>query len=33
VIETGKTPAEDMLEQFHGSWHGSVEPAYDLYAF
>ena len=33
VLETGKTPAEDMLELFHGAWQQSVEPAYDLYAF
>ena len=29
----GRTPAEEMLEKFHGPWHGSVEPAYDEYAF
>jgi glutamate--cysteine ligase len=33
IIETGRTPAEDMLQKYHGSWNGSVEPAYDQYAF
>ena len=29
----GHTPAEEMLEKFHGPWDGSVEPAYEEYAF
>jgi len=33
IIEAGMTPAEEMLAKFKGSWHGSVEPAYDEYAF
>jgi glutamate--cysteine ligase len=33
IIDAGRTPAEEMLEKFHGPWHGSVEPAYDEYAF
>jgi len=33
IIDSGRTPAEEMLEKFHGVWHGSVEPAYDEYAF
>ena len=33
IIDSGRTPAEEMLEKFHGPWHGSVEPAYDEYAF
>ena len=33
IIETGRTPAEDMLQKFHGAWGGSVEPAYAEYAF
>jgi glutamate--cysteine ligase len=33
IIESGRTPAEEMLAKFHGPWHGSVEPAYDEYAF
>jgi glutamate--cysteine ligase len=32
-IAAGRTPAEELLEKFHGPWNGSVEPAYDEYAF
>ena len=33
IIESGRTPAEEMLEKFNGPWGGSVEPAYTEYAF
>jgi glutamate--cysteine ligase len=33
TIDAGRTPAEEMLEKFHGPWKGSVEPAYEEYAF
>jgi glutamate--cysteine ligase len=33
IMESGRTPAEEMLEKYHGRWQGSVEPAYDEYAF
>jgi glutamate--cysteine ligase len=33
IIDAGLTPAEEMLAKFNGPWHGSVEPAYDEYAF
>jgi glutamate--cysteine ligase len=33
IIDSGHTPAEEMLEKFNGPWLGSVEPAYDEYAF
>jgi glutamate--cysteine ligase len=33
ILEAGKTPAEELLEKFHGPWGGSVEPAYAEYAF
>jgi glutamate--cysteine ligase len=33
IIDRGHTPAEEMLEKFHGPWQGSVEPAYEEYAF
>ncbi len=33
IIESGRTPAEEMLEKFSGPWKGSVEPAYEEYAF
>ena len=33
ILESGRTPAEEMLEKFNGPWGGSVEPAYEEYAF
>ena len=33
IIDCGRSPAEEMLEKFSGPWRGSVEPAYDEYAF
>src|SRR6187402_2080737 len=33
IIDSGRTPAEEMLEKFNGPWNGSVEPAYAEYAF
>ncbi|MFL9502684.1 glutamate--cysteine ligase [Rhodopseudomonas palustris] len=33
ILDNGHTPAEEMLEKYHGAWRGSVEPAYDEYAF
>ncbi|MET0678132.1 MAG: glutamate--cysteine ligase, partial [Bradyrhizobium sp.] len=33
TVDSGKTPAEDMLDKFHGPWNGSVEPAYTEYCF
>jgi glutamate--cysteine ligase len=33
IIDSGHTPAEEMLAKFSGPWHGSVEPAYQEYAF
>ena len=32
-IERGVTPAEEMLEKFHGPWGGSVEPVFTEYAY
>jgi len=28
-----KTPAEDLLDKFHGPWNGSVDPIYDEQAY
>ncbi|AWM87942.1 glutamate--cysteine ligase [Microvirga sp. 17 mud 1-3] len=28
IVETGVTPAERLLERYHGAWNGSVEPAF-----
>ncbi|QUS37966.1 glutamate--cysteine ligase [Tardiphaga alba] len=33
IIESGKTPAEEMLAKFNGAWGGSVTPAYKEYCF
>jgi glutamate--cysteine ligase len=33
IIDCGRTPAEELLEKFNGPWRGSVEPAYEEYAF
>jgi glutamate--cysteine ligase len=32
-VERGITPAEELLEQFHGPWKGSVEPLFTSYAY
>ncbi len=32
TLDSGRTPAEEMLVKFHGEWNGSVEPAYRDYA-
>jgi len=32
-IARGLTPAEELLEKFHGPWQGSVEPIFDEYAY
>jgi len=28
IVEAGKTPAEGLLEKYHGAWNGSVLPAF-----
>jgi glutamate--cysteine ligase len=33
IAETGKTLADRMLEAYHGAWKGSVEPAFEEYAY
>jgi glutamate--cysteine ligase len=33
IVERGITPAEELLEKFHGPWNGSVEPIYDEYSY
>jgi glutamate--cysteine ligase len=32
-IERGVTPAEELLEKYHGPWRGSVEPVFTEYAY
>jgi glutamate--cysteine ligase len=33
IVRRGKTPAEELLEKFHGPWGGSVDPVYREYAY
>jgi glutamate--cysteine ligase len=32
-VERGITPAEELLEKYHGAWEGSVEPVFAEYAY
>ena len=31
--ESGQSPADEMLRQYHGSWQGSVDPLFEEYAY
>ncbi|MBX9634754.1 MAG: glutamate--cysteine ligase [Magnetospirillum sp.] len=33
IAESGRTPAEEMLEAYHGRWQGSVDPLFKEYAY
>ena len=33
IVARGITPAEELLELYHGKWNGSVEPIYAEYAY
>ena len=33
IVARGITPAEELLEKFHGRWNGSVEPMFEEYAY
>ncbi len=33
IIRQGRTPAEELLERFHGEWKGSVDPVFREYAY
>ena len=32
-VDRGITPAEELLEKFHGAWEGSVEPLFTSYVY
>ena len=32
-VARGITPAEELLEKFHGDWNGSVDPIFDEYVY
>jgi glutamate--cysteine ligase len=33
IVTNGRTPAEELLEKFHGPWRGSVDPVFAEYAY
>jgi glutamate--cysteine ligase len=33
TVETGQTPAEEMLEKFHGDWSEKIDPVFTEYAY
>jgi glutamate--cysteine ligase len=33
IVSSGRTPAERILERYHGAWNGSVMPAFKEYVF
>jgi len=33
TVETGITPADELLEQFNGPWNQSIAPIFDAYAY
>jgi len=33
IVDSGKTPADELLERFHGRWGGKVEPVYRELAY
>ncbi|MAQ45632.1 MAG: glutamate--cysteine ligase [Confluentimicrobium sp.] len=32
-IETGRTPADELLELYHGDWQGKLDPIYDAFSY
>jgi glutamate--cysteine ligase len=33
IAQSGRTPAEALLDDFRGRWHGAIDPAYTEYAY
>ncbi len=33
IVETGRTPAEELLELYHGRWNGSLAPIFSEFAY
>jgi glutamate--cysteine ligase len=33
IARSGQTPAEELLANYHGRWHGSIDPVYSEYAY
>ena len=32
-IESGKTPADELLEHYHGDWQGDLSKIYGAYSY
>ena len=32
-IETGKTPADELLDHYHGDWHGDITRVFAEYSY
>ena len=33
IVDSGLTPAERLLELYHGPWQGRIEPVFDAAAY
>jgi glutamate--cysteine ligase len=33
IIEEGHSPADRLLAEFHGSWHGDIDKVFETNAF
>ena len=33
IADTGQTPADELLERYHGAWKGSLDPLFHEYAY
>jgi glutamate--cysteine ligase len=33
IAESGRTPATEMLDRFHGAWNGNIDPVFREYAY
>ena len=33
TIETGKTPADELLDRYHGDWNGDISRIYEDYSY
>jgi len=33
TVDTGKTPADELLDLYHGDWNGSVDPVFEAFSY
>jgi len=33
AVDTGKTPADELLDLYHGEWKGSVDPVFEAFSY